>query len=122
MAVTQLDHYADVQQFIVSILAANNQSAANAPHRDFWATLSYHEFVNGDVPGVKDPNTNAPMPILVKGNSAKSNIILALQGTKGTVFDPDTGAFGQMPANGPPFFTDDQIKSIADWIDRKCPQ
>jgi hypothetical protein len=28
----------------------------------------------------------------------------------------------QMPANGPPFFTADQIASIAEWIDRFSPQ
>jgi hypothetical protein len=122
MAITKLDHYPDVQQFIIAILLANGQRAAGAPHKDFWATLSYNDFVNGNVPGVKDPVTHAPMPILVKGNSANSNIILALQGAVGTVFDPDTGTFGPMPANGPPFFTDDQIKSLADWIDRNCPQ
>lgn len=122
MAVTKLDHYADVQNFITSILKANGEDSSNAPHKDFWATLSYDDFVGGNVPGVTDPATGQGMPILVKGNSAKSNIILALQGAKGTVFDPDTGAFGQMPANGPPMFTADQIQSIADWIDRNCPK
>jgi hypothetical protein len=122
MAVTQLNHYADVQKFITSILQANGQYPVGPPHKNFWETLSYTDFVNGNVPGVKDPNTNLPMPILIKGNSAKSNLILALQGAAGTVFDPDTGAFGRMPANGPPFFTDDQIKSIANWIDGNCPQ
>ena len=122
MAITRLDHYADVQQFIVSILNANGQQSSGAPHKDFWATLGYDAFVSGPVPRVKDPDTGLPMPILVKGKSANSNLILALQGAKGTAFDPNTGAFGQMPANGPPFFTDDQINSIADWIDRNCPQ
>jgi hypothetical protein len=122
VAITKLDHYADVQQFIASILKANGQSWANAPHKNFWETLSYDDFVNGNVPHVKDPDTGAPMPILVKGKSAQSNLILSLRGAKGTVFDPDTGAIGQMPANGPQFFTDDQINSIADWIDRYCPQ
>lgn len=111
-----------VQQFIISILKANGQTAGHAPHKDFWATLSYPDFVTGPVPNVSDPVTGDPMPILVKGDSAKSNLILALRGAKGTVFDPDTGAFGQMPANGPPFFTDDQINSIAAWIDAGCPQ
>jgi hypothetical protein len=30
--------------------------------------------------------------------------------------------YGQMPANGPPFFTDTQIQEIAAWIDAGCPQ
>ena len=122
MAVTKLNHYPEVQSFIAAILKANSESAANAPHKDFWSTLSYDQFVNGNVPGVPDPTTGKPMPILVSGNSAASNIIMALRGTKGTVFDPASGAFGQMPADGPPMFTDDQIQSIANWIDANCPK
>jgi len=38
------------------------------------------------------------------------------------LFDPATGAFGQMPANGPPMFTPGQIKAIADWVDAGCPK
>jgi hypothetical protein len=94
---------------------------AGAPHKAFWATMPYDDFVNGAVPGVQDPNTGGPLPILVKGNSAKSNLILSLQGN-GPLFDPNTGAFGQMPANGPPMFTGDQIQQIADWIDAGCPE
>jgi hypothetical protein len=122
MAITKLNAYHEVQQFIGSVLNANGQTAAHAPHKDFWATLSYDDFVNGNVPNVSDPNTGQPMPILVRGDSAKSNLILALRGAQGTVFDPDTGTFGQMPATGPPFFTDDQINTIAAWIDAGCPQ
>ena len=122
MAIAKLDHYADVQKFIASILKGNNQGWAGAPHKNFWETLSYDDFVNGPVPHVKDPDTGLPMLILVKGNSAQSNLILSLRGAAGTAFDPANGAIGQMPANGPPFFTDDQINSIADWIDRGCPQ
>src|ERR1700692_4434656 len=83
-------------------------------------SLTYDQFVNGNVPGVTDPTTNLPMPVLVKGNSANSNLIMALQGI-GAAFGPDS-EIGQMPANGPPFFTADQIASIAAWIDNGCPQ
>ncbi|MDB5310234.1 MAG: hypothetical protein JWO38_4436 [Gemmataceae bacterium] len=120
MAITPLNHYADVQKFISSILSANGQSAAGAPHGTFWESLKYTDFVTGNVPNVADPNTGQPMPILIKGDSAHSNIILALQGV-GPIFGPN-GAYGQMPADGPPFFTDDQINSIAAWIDAGCPQ
>jgi hypothetical protein len=117
-----LNSYADVQQFITTVLTQNNESAANAPHGAFWSSLSYEQFVNGDVPGVTDCNTGKPMPILVKGDSKASNIIQALQGTPGTCFDPTNGAYGQMPANGPPFFTDEQINELAGWIDAGCPE
>jgi outer membrane protein assembly factor BamB len=117
-----LTSFAEVQQLIVSTLKANNEPFNQAPHKDFWSTLTYDQFVTGNVPNVLDPNTQKPMPILVKGNSAKSNIILALRGASGTLFDQNTGAIGQMPANGPPFFTAAQINAIAGWIDAGCPK
>jgi len=118
-----LRSYAEVQKFISDILTANGEAGGvpGAPHRAFWTTLLYNDFVNGNVPNVLDPTSNKPVPILVKGNSAQSNLILSLQG-KGPLFDPNTGAFGQMPANGPPMFTADQIQQLADWIDAGCPQ
>lgn len=122
MAVTPLNSFADVQQFITQILSQNHEQGPVpfSPHKAFWNTLTYDQFVNGNVPGVRAPGTGNPMPILVKGNSAQSNLILALQGS-GPIFGPD-GAIGQMPANGPPFFSPDQIASIAAWIDSGCPQ
>jgi hypothetical protein len=92
-----------------------------SPHLDFWNTMTYDQFVTGNVPNVRDPKTGQPMPILIKGNSQQSNFIMALQGTPGSPFDPQTGAFGQMPADGPPFCTPDQIQPISDWIDAGCP-
>jgi hypothetical protein len=118
-----LTNYKQVQDFITTILTQHNQmnGAKKSPHKDFWNSLSYNDFVNGSIPGVEDPDTGAPVPILIKGNSADSNLILSLRGM-GPLFDPDSGAFGQMPANGPPMFTAAQIKELADWIDAGCPQ
>ena len=115
--------YAELQNFIQNVLVANQEDGgvASAPHAGFWMTLSYTDFVNGNVPGVTDTANGNPIPILTKGNSAQSNLVLSLQG-KGPLFDPNTGTFGPMPANGPPMFTDAQIKEIADWIDAGCPQ
>jgi hypothetical protein len=109
--------FADVQQLINRVLTQNNEigGVGNSPHGAFWSNLSYDQFVNGNV-----PNVNPPVPILVKGNSAGSNIIMSLNGT-GPLFNPN-GTYGQMPANGPPFFTSDQIADIAAWIDAGCPQ
>jgi hypothetical protein len=122
MAITPLNSFTDVRQFISQILAQNGElgGVGASPHKGFWNTLSYEQFVNGNVPGVSDPDTGLPMPILVKGNAAQSNLILALQGT-GPVFGAD-GVFGRMPANGPPFFSPDQINSIGAWIDNSCPE
>lgn len=119
MAVTRLNSFSEVQQFITGILASNNEASgvSRSPHNAFWETMSYDDFVNGNVPGI-----GKVMKVLVKGDSKLSNLILALQGAPNTPFDPNTGEFGQMPANGPPMFTDDQIKAIADWIDAGCPR
>jgi hypothetical protein len=123
MSVVQLNSYAEVQAFITAVLTQNNEESGvpNSPHGAFWASLTYDQFVNGNVPGVTDPNTGQPIPILVVNKASQSNLILALEG-QGPLFDPNTGAFGQMPANGPPFFTSDQIQSIANWINAGCPQ
>jgi hypothetical protein len=121
MTVTQLNTFADVQRFIDQILTQNDEAGGVgfSPHKAFWRNLTYDNFVNGNVPGVTEPQTGAPLPILVKGNSDQSNLILALRGTA-PLFSPN--AFGQMPANGPPFFSKDDIDSIAAWIDADCPE
>jgi hypothetical protein len=123
MAPMALNSFSDVQQFITKVLSDNGEmgDVPGSPHKAFWNTSTYDQFVDGAVPGVTDPTTGQPISILIKGDSAHSNLILSLQG-KGPLFDPTTGSFGQMPANGPPMFTDDQIKSIANWIDVGCPK
>src|ERR1700694_879603 len=98
--------YAQMQQYLISLLQGNISSTSGqneeldseqaSPHGAFWKVLSYDAFVNGNVPNVTDPVTQQPMPIVVKGNPATSNFILALQGAAGTPFDPNSGAFGQM--------------------------
>jgi len=105
--------------YINSILAANGITVG-PPHKDFW-DLTYEQFTTGTVPHVVDPATNQPMKILVIGNSADSNLIMALRGTTGSPFDPANGRIPRMPFGGP-FWTDDQIAPIAAWIDAGCPQ
>jgi hypothetical protein len=113
MAITS---YAQLGQLINTVLEQDGElgDVPHAPHASFWTSLSYDEFVYGNVPGV-----SPPVPILVIGDSKNSNLIQALQGV-GPLFGPN-GSIGQMPADGPPFFTDDQIAEIAAWIDARCP-
>lgn len=130
-ATPTLNSYSAVQAYLIKLFTADvvpgggsnaEQDAANsAPHGAFWATLSYQQFVSGNVPGVTDPNSGQPMPILIKGNSQQSNIIMALRGTPGSPFDPNSGAIGQMPADGAAFLTEAQIAPFAAWIDAGCP-
>lgn len=112
-----LTSFADVQNLINTILTQNKEGGAvvGPPHGAFWSNLTYQQFTTGNVPGV-----TPPVPILIVGNSAQSNIILALRGV-GPLFDNNTGTYGQMPANGPPYFTAAQIAEIAGWIDSGCP-
>jgi len=127
MAITLLNSFLDVQNFIDQILTQNGEQGGvpSSPHKAFWRTLTYDQFVGGNVPGNVTDQNGQPIPILVKGNSAISNLILSLQG-QGPIFGPD-GSIERMPANadppgGPPFFTADQIASIAAWIDKGCPK
>jgi hypothetical protein len=118
MAITS---YAQLQQWLTQILTKNISASSgqpeqtdaknNAPHGAFWTTLSYSEFVNGEVPNVGEP-------ILIKSKSTQSNIILALKGLP--PFEGST--FSRMPADGPPFLTDEEIAPIAAWIDAGCPE
>jgi hypothetical protein len=111
--------------YIESILNQNGEAGGvpAAPHKGFWDTLNYAQFTTGNVPGVNF-GPSPPYPIIVQWNGAASNIVLALQG-KGPLFDPNTGTFGQMPANANPpsmpYFTAAQVAPIAAWIDAKCP-
>lgn len=116
-----LHSFKEVQDFITKVMSDIGQIAniKFSPHKDFWNT-TYENFVHGNIPNVDNPNTGKPLPILVVGNSGKSIIIHALKGIG--LFDPNNGAFSQMPSSGPPFFSDEQIKEIADWIDAGCPE
>ncbi len=125
-----LGSYSAVQAYLLALFTddtapggsnAQSDAANGAPHHAFWSTLTYQQFVAGNVPGIKDPSTGQPMPILIKGNSEKSNIVMALAGTPGSLFDPDSGAIGQMPADGASFLTSAQIAPLAAWIDAGCP-
>jgi hypothetical protein len=116
-----LTSFAAVQKFFNDFIDAHNIQIAGAPHHAFWNT-SYDTFVNGDVPNVSDPNNNNPIPVLTKGDGAHSNIIYALSGTPGTLWDPNNPAgFGQMPYGGP-YFSKDQIQELSDWITAGCPK
>ena len=111
--------------YLDGILKRNNEinGVATSPHKNFWETLAYQEFTTGNVPGVAF-GPSPPYPILVAGNAANSNFVLALQGT-GPLFDNNTGVFGEMPANANPpampFLTVDEIQPIVDWINNGCP-
>jgi hypothetical protein len=113
-----------LRAYINGILKQNQlaDGVADAPHGNFWDTLSYKEFTTGNVPGVEDGPT-PPYRILIVGNAANSNLVMALQG-KGPLFG-NAGAFPQMPANaeppGKPYFSAAQVEPIIDWINRGCP-
>ena len=65
-AVVPLNSFAEVQNFITQVLTQNGEASGvtTSPHGSFWTTLSYRDFVTGDVPHVTDPNSGQPIPIL----------------------------------------------------------
>jgi hypothetical protein len=107
----QLNSYKDVQDFFNNFIAANSISIDDAPHGAFWNTLTYDQFVNGNVPGVA-----GPVKILVSGSAANSNLIKILQGP----LTVSGHSFPRMPVGGP-FMSAEMIATLADWIDRNCP-
>src|SRR5215470_8418937 len=78
-----------LRAYINGILNQNKlaDGVANAPHQNFWDKLSYTEFTTGNVPGV-DFGPKPPYRILLVGDGANSNIVMALQG-KGPLFNKD---------------------------------
>lgn len=109
-----LKSFADVQAWLTECEAFLNSDPADAPHGSFWNTLSYKEFTTGNVPGI-----SASVRILVPGDGDNASII-ALEG-KGPLFGP-SGQYGQMPADGPPFFDQAWIDPVKAWINANCPQ
>lgn len=127
-----LTNFAAVQTLFNDFIS-NNGISLGPPHQDFW-NLGYDAFVNGNVPGVTDPTNNNAIPVLIKGDGAHSNIVYALSGTTGTLWDPNPhtnpagrNGFGQMPPGGPYFALpgqpgQPQIQDLIDWIDAGCPE
>lgn len=120
MALPDLTSFAQVQAFFNDFIKTNKIQIEGAPHADFWNnintddgfTTAYDSFINGNVPNVQDGLGN-PVKILVVGNSAASNVIMALKGT--------LAGFARMPRGGP-YMSNDEIGQLAGWIDNKCPQ
>jgi hypothetical protein len=115
MAGSTLNSFAAVQAFLTQVIAQNGNDISGAPHKAFWNT-TYTQFTTGNIPNVGPP----PARILIPGNSAQSNIIMALLG-QGALFGP-SGTYGQMPTDGPPYFTAAQVAETAGWIDAGCPE
>jgi hypothetical protein len=117
-----INSYKELGTYINSILSANQDLPVGGDHKNFWDTLSYDDFINGNVPGIVHPVTGLPMKILVVGDPDNSNLIEALRGTKGSVFDPKGDpdkTIGEMPEGGTEW-KKDQIDPIAEWIKNGC--
>lgn len=116
-----LKSYAEVQAFLNDFVSSNGIPINFSPHGAFWKDMTYAQFTTGNIPNVSDPATGMPLKVMVMKDADHSNIIMALRGTKGTIFDPDTGSIGQMPPSGP-FMTSSDIQRIADWINNGAPK
>jgi hypothetical protein len=80
------------------------------PHRAFWRDITRDQFVAKKVLG---------RPLLVLGDGAHSNLVLALKGEPPFGSDPDA-EFPRMPVGFDPM-PDDSIESIERWINDGCP-
>lgn len=107
-----ISNYAQLQSFISDTLKTLGVDAEFAPHAEFWSSLSYEEFTQGNVPGV-----GGGVRILLPGDAASSQIIHALKGEGQFAGNP----FDRMPSGGP-FMSDQQIAEIAGWINAGCPE
>jgi hypothetical protein len=113
----KLQSYADVVATLNAFIKNRKPpvALARSPHKDFWTGLSAEQFLTGFVPGVSD-DQGQPLRIALPGNGEGSAIIQALRGTKGSLFDPDTGIYPRMPADGGPYLDDESIDAISQWI------
>jgi len=104
-----INTFADVQKMFTQYVALNPVNISNSPHKRFWSTLSYDQFITGDV-----PNVSGKVKILNCGDSANSNLVKILSGRIKA-----GGGIAEMPAGGP-YFPEEQIKSFAKWVDAGC--
>jgi hypothetical protein len=115
-----LNNYSDVQKLLNKFVASAGVTPGLAPHHVFWEDLTYEQFTTGNVPNVSG------FKILEVGNAAASNIIMALSGTPGSPFDPNSGSIGQMPQPSAPYNAaspsqQDVITALSEWINNGCP-
>jgi hypothetical protein len=120
MAVT-INSYADLQSVMNDFVSAAGVTPGLAPHGVFWENLTYQQFTTGEVPGVPG------FRIVTPGTASTSAIIMALSGTPGTPFDPNSGSIGQMPQPSPPYndgtpSQTDVIAALTAWIGNNCPE
>jgi len=110
---TTINSFKALQTLLNDFVTSAGVTPGLAPHKVFWETMNYNEFVTGDaLPGI---------PILVKGDAASSNLVKILSG-------PLT-AFGipEMPRSNPPYnaATPSQVNVVAGlthWINANCPE
>jgi len=111
-----INSYQDLQNALNSALQQKSTQTGNpeiqdvnnnSPHGAFWSTMTYDQFMTQPVP-------NVGVPAVKKGDPDNSNLIQVLNGTSQN--------FAQMPADGPPYLSDDLISDIAQWIKNGCPE
>ncbi|KAA3631734.1 MAG: hypothetical protein DWQ02_15935 [Bacteroidetes bacterium] len=106
ISLRNINTYADVQAMFNDYVKLNGIGINGSPHKAFWNTLSYNDFINGNVP-------NVGIKICTCGDSEKSAIVQILKGS----YD----GIGEMPFGGP-YFPDEQVEKFAKWIDDGCPE
>lgn len=108
---------------VKALLGSYMSNAGSAPHQQFWE-LSYDEFLAFRFPRVE--GEDGMVALLVRGDSARSNLVRALKGeplwvtyADGRVAEVPTK---RMPPRGKRKPTEAEIARIAAWIDDGCPE
>ena len=112
--------YADIQ----AIFAGLKKDPGDAPHSFFWAS-DYQTFINLEFPPTWDEAGQKAIKLLVKGNSAESNIIKALRDGKGITVTKADGTVVRMNIQPMPKgskMPPELVDKIAAWIDAGCPE
>jgi len=101
-----MNRFERVAQILDEAIGGPNASIPG--HGPFWRGVTRDQFVADVV---------SSRPLLVVGQGAESNLVMALKG----IGDFDGGLFRRMPAGRPPVPAD-KIAFIEQWIDDGCPE
>jgi hypothetical protein len=109
-----LTNYAQVQAALNTFVQQAGVTPGQAPHGAFWNSLTYEQFITGNVPNVNVPHS---WKILEVGHPESSNIIQILSGMGDAYND-----YGQMPQPNPPYDPEQTtlIGQLSEWIKNGC--
>jgi hypothetical protein len=126
--------FAKVQSYLNAILRAPDPQGdiGNSPHGTFWNSMSYSEFITGNVPGGQRTECNGrPTPIIDQKNPEQSPLYVILTDRNGFCAMPKMPEFGPfiddpgyattLP-DGTPITGDEIRQGILEWLTNGFPE